>query len=64
MPEDIKPRLAAHQFRQVEGNDAGIVGDEAGLVRGPQFHQRHRPAAALLDHLDPTRLNGQERDRR
>src|SRR4030081_459370 len=45
---DLEPGLATHEFRQIEGDHTGIVGEEPDLVDGPELDQGDRPAASLL----------------
>jgi hypothetical protein len=34
---DAEPGLAAHEFGEVEGDESGVVGDEAGTVDRAEF---------------------------
>ncbi len=62
--DHVEPRLTAHQLRQIEGDDAGVVRHEADEMSGPQFHERHRPARAFLNDLDAARRCGECEERR
>ena len=61
MADDFEPGLAVHEFGEIEGGDAGIVGDEADLARGAEFDERHGPAAAFFDDFDSAGLDGAKR---
>ena len=50
---DAEPSLLAHEFREIEGDDPGIVRDEVHVVERLQFHHWNRPAAVLVHHFDP-----------
>ena len=56
--DHVEPRFTSHQFRCVECNDARVVREKFHLMRGAQFHHRHRPAAASFNDLDATRWRG------
>ena len=56
VPVHVEPGLAPHEFREVEGDDAGVVAEEADLVHRAELDQGHRPARALFDDLDSARI--------
>jgi hypothetical protein len=44
----------------LEGDDAGVVGDEAFVMGRAQFDQRHRPTTALFNDLDSAGFEGNQ----
>ena len=44
MANDVEPGFPSHQFRQIKGDHAGVIGDKARVMRRTQLDQRHRPA--------------------
>ena len=61
---DIEPSFLAHQFREVEGDETGVVRDKSHAVQGLQFHQRHRPAAHFVNYFNPARRGRGKQGRR
>src|SRR5579862_7779118 len=55
---DVEPGFPAHEFREVEGDDARVIGHEADLIDRAQLDEGDGPARSRLHHFDPARVTG------
>ncbi len=56
MSLDGEPSLPIHQFGQIKSDHAGVVADEANMMRRLQLNQGHRPSVFFVHQINTTRL--------